>query len=195
VTTNASNKLPTDHGDYPREEARSHQLDRNWAELIQELRVIGTGVQVLFAFLLSVAFQARFGQTSPFERDVYIVTVALSGLATALLIAPVAMHRFLFRIRVKDELVAVTNLLAVLGMVTLSLCMLGSLVLISDWVAGAFAAAVLGGGAGLVFGALWFAIPLWLRRRALAGNGRLGHREWLDGADTGSPPDDVKENS
>lgn len=136
--------------------------------MVQELRVIGTGVQILFAFLLSVAFQARFGQTSPFQRDLFITTVALAGLSTALLIAPVAMHRFLFRIRVKDELVALTNALAVAGLAILSLCMIGAMVLISDWVSGGLAAVITAVGATLVFGSVWFAIPLWLRHRALA---------------------------
>ena len=56
--------------DYQRDESRAHQLDRNWAELLQELRVLGTGVQILFAFLLSIAFQARFSATTSFERGV-----------------------------------------------------------------------------------------------------------------------------
>jgi Family of unknown function (DUF6328) len=149
--------------DYDRDESRAHQLDRNWAELIQELRVIGTGVQILFAFLLTIAFQARFSQTSSSQRDLYLVTLLLSGLAAALLIAPVAMHRFLFGIRVKDKLVSVTNRLSILGLAVLSLSMVGAIVLTTDWVGGNLAAVLCGAGASAVFGAAWFAVPLWVR--------------------------------
>src|ERR1700761_8325868 len=112
-----------DPPDYSRQESRAHQLDRNWAELLQELRVIGTGVQILFAFLLSIAFQSRFSATTMFQRGIYLATLLLSGLAAALMIAPVAVHRFTFRDRVKDEVVAVTNACAIAGLVVLSLAM------------------------------------------------------------------------
>lgn len=98
-----------------------------------------------------------------------MATLTLSALSAALLIAPVAMHRFLFRIRVKDELVAVTNGLAVVGLAVLSLCMIGALVLTSDWVAGSLAAWLCGVGAAVVLGSIWFVIPLALRRRAEEG--------------------------
>ncbi|MDQ6839575.1 MAG: DUF6328 family protein [Actinomycetota bacterium] len=152
---------------YGREESRSHQLDRNWAELLQELRVIGTGVQILFAFLLSIAFQARFSATTDFERAVYVATLLLAGLSTALMITPVAVHRFTFRERVKDELVAITNVLAIAGLVVLSLAMTGSVLLICDWVAGAWTAAVCTAGTVVVFGTAWLGFPWWLRQRAL----------------------------
>ena len=154
--------------DYDRDESKAHQLDRNWAELLQELRVIGTGVQILFAFLLGIAFQARFSETSPLQRDLYLVTLTLSGLAAALLIAPVAMHRFLFRIGVKDELVILSNRLAVAGLAVLSVSMVGAVVLATDWVGGSIAAAICGGLAALLLGAGWFVVPLWLRRRGLS---------------------------
>jgi hypothetical protein len=150
---------------YDRDESEAERIDRNWSELVQELRVIGIGVQILFAFLLSIAFQARFARTSPFQRDVYLVTLALSGLATAVLIAPAAMHRFLFRIGVKDELVTFTNWLAVAGLAVLSVSMIGAMVLTADWVSGSEAATVCGVGGALVFGFGWFAVPVALRRR------------------------------
>lgn len=152
-------------GDYRRQESEAERLDRNWGELVQELRVIGTGVQILFAFLLSIAFQSRFAQTSSIERDTYLVTLLLTGLSVFFLIAPVSIHRILFRVGVKDELVTLTNALALAGLAVLSLAMTGALVLISDWIAGGIAAAVCGGGAAVIFGAGWFAFPLWLRHR------------------------------
>jgi Family of unknown function (DUF6328) len=156
-------------GDYDRQESEAHQLDRNWAELIQELRVIGTGVQILFAFLLSIAFQARFARTTGFQRDDFLVTLMLSGTAAAIFIAPVAVHRFLFRFRVKDEVVNVTNALALGGLASLSLALVGSILLVSDWVAGGLGAGICTGGAALVLLAGWFIFPMWLRRRAEAG--------------------------
>ncbi len=154
--------------DYDRDESRADQLDRNWAELLQELRVIGTGVQVLFAFLLGIAFQARFSQTSSTQRDLYLVTLTFSGMAAALLIAPVAVHRFLFRIGVKDELVTFSNRLAVAGLAVLSLSMVGAVALTTDWVGGSLAGAICGGGAALLFGVAWFGVPFWLRRNGLS---------------------------
>ena len=122
---------------------------------------------MLFAFIFSIAFQARFAQTSSFQRDLYITTLVLAGFSTVILIAPVALHRFLFQFGLKDELVAVTNMLAVLGLVTLSFCMIGAVVLVSDWVGGGLAAILCGSGAALAFASGWFALPILLRRHTL----------------------------
>lgn len=134
--------------------------------------MIGTGVQILFAFLLTIAFQARFGQATVSERDLYVVTLVLSGLSAALLITPVALHRFLFKFGVKDEIVALTNRLAIAGLAVLSLCLVAGIVLTSDEASGELAAEICGGLAALIFGLVWFALPLYLRRRALAGRHR-----------------------
>ena len=132
---------------------------------MQELRVIETGVQILSAFLLSIAFQARFAQTSPFQRHAYLVTLLFSGLATTLLIAPVAVHRLPFRIGVKDEVVSLTSTLAVAGLAVLSIAVVGAVVLTSDWVAGGVAGTICGVGSTVVLGAGWFALPLLIRRQ------------------------------
>ena len=161
-------------GDYVRQESEADKLDRNWAELIQELRVIGTGVQILFAFLLGIAFQARFASTTGFQRDDYLVTLMLSGAAAAVFIAPVAIHRLLFRFRVKDEVVNVTNALALAGLISLCLALVGAILLVSDWVAGALGAGVCTGIAAFVLLTGWFVFPLWLRRRAEEGSSRRG---------------------
>jgi hypothetical protein len=175
-------------GDYGRRESEAHQLDRNWAELVQELRVIGTGVQILFAFLLSIPFQARFARTTAFQRDDYLATLMLSGAAAAIFIAPVAVHRLLFRCRVKDEVVNVTNVLALCGLASLSLAMIGSILLVSDWVAGGLGAGISSGGAAVVLLGAWFAFPMWLRRRAEGGRGiRQSGPDRIDGA-SASPP-------
>lgn len=155
--------------DYERDESRAHQLDRNWSELVQELRVMGTGVQILFAFELSIAFQARFARTSPFQRDVYLATLMLTGLGSVLLIAPVAVHRFLFRFGAKDEIVDVSNAIVLAGIAVLSLGMIGAILLVSDWVAGPAVAAVCTTLTGIFFAVGWLLVPLWLRRRAQSG--------------------------
>jgi hypothetical protein len=156
-------------GYYVRQESEAQRLDRNWAELVQELRVIGTGVQILFAFLLSIPFQARFVGTTAFQRDNYLATLMLSGTAAAIFIAPVAIHRLLFRFRVKDEVVNVTDALALYGLASPSLAMIGAILLVSDWVAGRLGAANCGGVAALVLLGGWFAFPMWLRRQVEAG--------------------------
>jgi hypothetical protein len=150
---------------YRRDEPEAARLDRNWAELLQELRVIGTGVQILFAFLLGIAFQARFAQTDTFQRTVYVITLLLSAAATALMITPVAVHRMTFRERVKDELVATTNRLALCGLAALLLAMVGSVLLVVDWIAGPGPAAAASLFTLGMFGGLWVVLPLQRRAR------------------------------
>jgi hypothetical protein len=172
VVTNKTEGPEDKHGDYDRQESEAKQLDRNWAELVQELRVIGTGVQILFAFLLSIAFQARFARTTGFQRDVFLATLMLSGAAALTFIAPVAVHRFLFRLWVKDEVVNVTNFLALSGLVCLSLAMTGAILLVSDWVAGGSGAAICTTCAGVALFVGWFGFPMWLRHRTEAAEAR-----------------------
>jgi hypothetical protein len=167
-------QAPRKQGDYVRQEPEAKQLDRNWAELVQELRVIGTGVQILFAFLLSIPFQARFESTSAFQRDIYLATLMSSGAAAALFIAPVAVHRFLFHFRVKDEVVNVTNALALCGLATLSVAMIGAILLVSDWVAGDLGAGICTASAAFALITGWFAFPMWLRHRAHFGSRTIG---------------------
>ncbi|HUC04961.1 MAG TPA: DUF6328 family protein [Acidimicrobiales bacterium] len=160
-----------DPPDYPRQESRAHQLDRNWAELVQELRVIGTGIQILFAFLLSTAFQARFAKTTSFDREVYLATMLASGLAAALFITPVALHRFLFQFRLKDEIVSLTNRLALAGLASVCVAMIGSVLLVGSWVGGLTFGWASAAGTGLMLGGCWFVGPALLRRRARAEMG------------------------
>src|SRR5229473_962393 len=97
----------------PRTESEAQRDDRNLSELIQELRVAGLGVQVLFGFLLSLPFTARFSQLSGGQRDLYLSTLVLAAAAITLLSGPVAYHRLVFRRGMKDRLVRFTNLLAI----------------------------------------------------------------------------------
>src|SRR5215211_1222192 len=105
--------------DTDRVETRTEQLDRNWQDLLQELRVAQTGVQLLTGLLLTVPFQSRFLELAAHHRVIYLVTVALSMIATGLLIGPVVLHRVLFRLHARDELVATAQHLALAGFVAL----------------------------------------------------------------------------
>ena len=140
------------------------RLDRNFVELLQELRVAQTGVQILFAFLLGLAFTARFTALDPVQLTVYVVTLVLSASAAALLIAPVTYHRLVFRRRLKAELVQVTHRYALIGLVLLLAALLGSVQLAASLVIGHWSA-LLAGGLAVFFVAVWFGVPLHHRRR------------------------------
>ena len=146
-----------------RDETVDQVLDRNLAELLQELRVAFTGVQILFAFLLGLAFTARFGRLGGFQLGLYVVALLSTALATIVLIAPVAFHRLVFRRRLKGVLVAVADRLLMIGLGLLGLAMISAVVLILDVVLGRWQALV-GGGLVAVVGVLtWYALPLWFR--------------------------------
>jgi hypothetical protein len=95
-----------------RPESLAERDDRNVAELIQELRVVGLGVQVLFGFLLSLPFTVRFGQLGQGRRDLYLASLTLAAIATILLLGPVAYHRLVFRQGMKESLVRFSNVMA-----------------------------------------------------------------------------------
>jgi hypothetical protein len=156
------------HGDPPRHETEAHRLDRNIAEQLQELRVAQTGVQVLFAFLLTLAFQQRFTELDAFGRGVYLVALACALLASGFLIAPVGYHRLAFRRAMKEEVVKVTNGFALAGLGFLSLALGCGLAVILDVMFDRWVALVGGGGAVVFLVVLWFLIP-WLRVRAKRG--------------------------
>ncbi|MGI8881546.1 MAG: DUF6328 family protein [Jatrophihabitans sp.] len=151
--------------DYVRQESEAARLDRNYYELLQELRVAQTGVQILFAFLLSIAFQQRFDSITSAERVVYVVTLMLTAAATMQLIAPVAVHRLVFRLHRKDALVRVTNRLAISGLSTLFFAVLGAVLLILMYVTSTVLAILVVVVFGVVFGWLWAFVPLSERRR------------------------------
>ena len=148
-----------------RDETPAERLDRNLDELLGELRVVVTGVQVLFAFLLVVPFDARFATVDSFERAVYFTTLVLTALSGALVIAPAAHHRLLFRLGEKGELVRASQRYTVAGLVVMAAAMCGVLTLVSSVLFGHGVAILVLGAAAAVFGGLWFAIPLRLRRR------------------------------
>jgi Family of unknown function (DUF6328) len=146
-----------------RDESEGERLDRNLAELLQELRVALPGVQVLFAFLLAVPFQQNFTKITPFQEKVYFATLLCTAMSAALLISPTAYHRLTFHLQQKKELVHISNRLSIAGLGFLALAMTGAIVLITDVLFGALATAAFGGGAAAMFVLLWGVLPL--RRR------------------------------
>lgn len=146
-----------------RDESESERLDRNLGELLQELRVALPGVQVLFAFLLAVPFQQNFGEITPFQERVYFATLLCTAISAALLISPTAYHRLNFRQQKKEELVLVSNRLAIAGMVFLALAMTGAIMLITDVLFGTAATVAFSAAAAAMFVAFWGALPLWRR--------------------------------
>jgi hypothetical protein len=151
-----------------RDESPTERLDRNFDEQLQELRVSQTGVQILFAFLLTLAFTQRFEQTSGFERAVYMTTLMLCAGATGLLIAPVAFHRLNFRRGLKPQLVAATNRLALGGLALLLLAVVGAVLLVGDVVLGGGRAVLLAALIAAWFIGFWVVLPLVVRRRESA---------------------------
>ena len=148
----------------PRPESAAQRDDRNLGELIQELRVAGLGVQVLFGFLLSLPFTSQFSRISEAQRDLYLTCLVLSAVATTLLIGPVAYHRLVFRRGMKERLVRLANVLAIMGLVAVAGAVLAAVLLLTWFTAGAVAGAVITAPVGVTLAALWFAVPLASRR-------------------------------
>ncbi|BBY16158.1 DUF6328 family protein [Mycolicibacterium litorale] len=151
--------------DPERNETETERLDRNWSSLLQELRVAQTGVQVLTGFLLILPFQERFTELDDGARLVYLMTVASSIGSTVLLVAPVSMHRMLFRQHRLDALVASSHRFAIAGLLLLGTALTGVAAIIFDAVLGATGAWAAGIVTLLSLTASWFWHPLRRRRR------------------------------
>ena len=147
-----------------RHETPTERLDRNWGEILQELRVTQTGIQILTGFLLTVPFQQRFTDLSSQQRVFYLVLVMLAAVTTGLMVAPVSLHRMLFRRRAKSALVTEADRLMRVGLVFLALTVSGVVLLVFDVVTTRPIAltASLALLTGLV--AAWFVLPALLGR-------------------------------
>jgi uncharacterized protein DUF6328 len=143
-----------------RNETQAERDDRNLIELLQELRVAGLGVQVLFGFLLSLPFTNQFKKLDGGDRNLYLGCLILAAVATALLLGPVAYHRLVFRQGMKEKLVKTANVMAILGLITVGLSISASVLLVTGFVAGYTTGGVISGLALLMFALLWFALPL-----------------------------------
>jgi MFS family permease len=144
----------------PHDESEAERADRNLGELLQELRVAGLGVQVLFGFLLSLPFTNRFTRLSGGQRDLYLACLVLAAVATALLLGPVAYHRLVFRRGQKESLVQAASVMAIAGLVTVGLAVSVAVLLVASFVTSSTAAGLFTALIACMFGLLWFAFPL-----------------------------------
>jgi Ca2+/Na+ antiporter len=151
-------------GQSERQETEAEQADRNFNELLQELRVSQTGVQILFAFLLTLAFQSSFAKVTTPQLAVYVTTLLLCACATALLIGPVALHRRLFRQGKKRQVVETASKLARGGLLMLFLAICGAILFILDFILSRPLAVGLALGVTVVFVLLWYVLPSRLSR-------------------------------
>lgn len=146
-----------------RSETEAQRLDRNWSSLLQELRVTQTGVQLLTGFLLMLPFQARFTTLSSFLHAAYLVTVVCSLTATVLLVAPVGMHRLLFRRHKLRPLVSAAHRFAFWGLLLLGAALVGVAVVVFGTVVDGTTGTLAGAVVAVGVLAAWVAYPLWMR--------------------------------
>lgn len=147
-----------------REESPARRADRNFNDILQELRVTQTGVQVLFSVLLTLPFSQRFATATQFQKDVYFAALLLAASTAVMLVAPVSTHRLLFHTGQKPWVVWISSIYAVVGTVLLLLTIAAVLLLVSDVLFDSTPAVILSTVFGVSTGVLWFVPPL-LRRR------------------------------
>ncbi len=143
-----------------RNETAAERYDRNWIELMQELRVAQTGVQVLAGFLLTLPFSSRFGGIDAYHRNVYLVAFGLAVITVGLMTAPVSLHRFLFARGQKDTLVRVGAFFAKAGMATMGLTLAAVVVLIFGVVVNDTAGSVAGAVTLVFYLLVWVVLPM-----------------------------------
>jgi hypothetical protein len=147
------------------DETEAQRDDRNLIELLQELRVAGLGVQVLFGFLLSLPFTNRFATLSHPQRHLYVASVVLAAISTALLVGPVAYHRLVFRQHRKEQLVKDANRMAILGLAAVALAISAAVLLVVTYVDQGAPVVIISVFVICLFAGLWFVLPLARRRR------------------------------
>jgi hypothetical protein len=150
----------SDRNPSERVESEQERLDRQLDQLLNELRVAMPGVQVLFAFLLAVPFQQRFGQVTDFQKNVYFVTLLAATAASALFIAPTAFHRLMFKARDKPHLIALSSKFAVAGLACLAIAMNGAVLLVSDVLFDSTTVTVTVAVTASLYIGLWFVLGL-----------------------------------
>ncbi|HEY6654673.1 MAG TPA: DUF6328 family protein [Solirubrobacterales bacterium] len=142
------------------DEDHTERVSRELIELLNELRVALPGVQVLFAFLLAVPFAQGFTHTTDFQRALFFVVMSLTAVSLALLIAPSAWHRLRFRQQDKERILRASNKMSIAGLGFLALAMTGAVMLIADFIYSPTLTIVSGVAAAIVFGLLWYVLPL-----------------------------------
>jgi O-antigen/teichoic acid export membrane protein len=147
-------------GAHRTDETEGERLDRELGQLLNETRVAMPGVQVLFAFLLTVPFAAGYGRMTGFEKDVYLVALLASALASAFFIAPSAYHRLLFRRGEKARLVRLASVSVIVGLAFLAVAMNAAILLVLDVVSSTGTAIAVTVVTSLIFAGLWFGVAL-----------------------------------
>ena len=142
-----------------RDETSQERADRKWGDLLQELRVMQTGVQLLAGFLLTLPFQQKFADLEEFQRDFYLVLVVLAGVTTALVLTPVAAHRTLSGRQVKERLVRTAGKIASLALGAVALLVVGTTTFVFDVVVDRTWATVVGAAMGVVLVGLLVVLP------------------------------------
>jgi len=150
-------------------ESARERVNRNWNEILQELRVIQAGTQIITGFLLAAALQARFEDLDPVALVIYLVLVGVAVLTTILGLTPVMLHRRLFRLGAKESLVRLGDAFATMTLVGVAVTLVGIVLLIVDLSLGLTAGIVAAGIAAVVIATLWGLLPGVTRRRALRG--------------------------
>lgn len=171
-----SEEQSTAHYDRQGEDERK-RLDRQWNEMLQELRLAQTGTQILFAFLLTIAFQNRFQDADSFTHAVYAGTLIAAALAAGLLLAPVSFHRLVFQQRLRDRLILVAHHLANGGLALLVIAMSGGVLLAIDAVLSRTAAIVIVAIVLAWFVGFWYLLPEYVRRTSASRGPRPGSGE------------------
>lgn len=149
-----------------RNETRDEQRDRQWIDLLQELRVMQTGTQIIAGFLLTLPFQSRFTELDAAATGLYLGNVVLAALATCLMLVPVAMHRELFARRMKDRLVSSGHRVVRIALWLIGLLVVGTIALVFDMVLGRFQAAVVSALLSCILLGMLVIYPLWVRSRS-----------------------------
>ena len=153
-------RKPIEHTDLT-PEAEEKRLDRNWAELLQELRVTQTGTQIVSAFLLAIAFQQRFKELTALQLDLYLLLVVFAGVSTIIGLAPVILHRTYFRQGAKAHVVKLGNRLLFTEVIVVGLLAIGVTSFVFDFVVGHTAAIIAASIIGAAVVALWIILPRW----------------------------------
>ena len=148
-----------------RTETAAERSDRHWTELLQELRVLQTGTQIVAGFLLTLPFQQRFAQLNPFDVAIYLSLVVIAVVVTLLALAPVSLHRLLFRQGAKDQLVRISSMLLIVCLGADSLLFTGIVLFIFDFLLDPPAGIAAGAVVFVLVLAVWIALPLTIRRR------------------------------
>lgn len=164
MPSGTTEKRPQRYVLYHRRETYAEKLDRNWAEILQELRILQTGLQLIGGFLLTLPFQARFTVLDAYSRGLYLTMVLTAAVALFVVLTPLSVHRWLFRRQVKNRLVASGAWAAKVGLFLAALLIMGTCALIFDVVLGRWESWVTAGCLSLLSLAMFLGVPAVIAR-------------------------------